>query len=240
MSIQGFEDWLQTQAGQYVLAWEQSRHDALVADIFGFSAVQLSLPGCDFLRANRMPLRQRCDDGRTSARVDVRADLHHLPFASASVDLVVMPHALEFDDNPHQVLREVERVLVPEGQVLICGFNPLSLWGLRRQLTRYPAAAPWRGEYIAPGRLRDWLVLLGFEVQPALFGCYAPPFDQEKWLRRFAWSETLGRRSVAPAGAVYIAQATKRQHGLRLITPVWQDRKARAKALVTVTQRIDQ
>ena len=64
MSIQGFEEWLHTPAGQYVLNWEQRGHDALVADIFGFNAVQLSLPQHDFLHANRMPLRFRCDDGR--------------------------------------------------------------------------------------------------------------------------------------------------------------------------------
>jgi SAM-dependent methyltransferase len=145
MSIQGFEDWLNTPSGQYVLNWEQQKHDLLVADIFGFNAVQLSLPTHDFLRANRMPLRFRCDDGRYDGVSEVRSDLHYLPFAANSIDLVVMPHTLEFDANPHQVLREVERVLVPEGHVIVTGFNPFSLWGAKRKLSRREALPPWRG-----------------------------------------------------------------------------------------------
>jgi ubiquinone/menaquinone biosynthesis C-methylase UbiE len=62
-------------------------------------------------------LRFRCDDGRYDGLSEVRSDLHHLPLAANSIDLVVMPHTLEFAPDPHQMLREVERVLVPEGQV---------------------------------------------------------------------------------------------------------------------------
>jgi SAM-dependent methyltransferase len=209
MSIQGFEDWLNTPSGQYVLNWEQQKHDLLVADIFGFNAVQLSLPTHDFLRAN-------------------------------SIDLVVMPHTLEFDANPHQVLREVERILVPEGHVIVTGFNPFSLWGARRKLSRREALPPWRGAYLSVPRLKDWFSLLGFEMQAGAFGCYAPAVTQEKWLRRFQFMDAAGDRWWPIAGAVYIVQAVKRQHGMRLITPAWHDRKLRAKALVSITQRVDQ
>ncbi|BAO28970.1 class I SAM-dependent methyltransferase [Sulfuritalea hydrogenivorans] len=240
MSIQGFEDWLKTPAGQYVLNWEQKQHDLLVADIFGFNAVQLSLPSHDFLRANRMPLRFRCDDGRYDGFSEVRSDLHYLPFAANSIDLVVMPHTLEFDANPHQVLREVERILVPEGHVIVTGFNPFSLWGAKRKLSRRQALPPWRGAYLSVPRLKDWFSLLGFEMQAGAFGCYAPAVTQEKWLRRFQFMDAAGDRWWPIAGAVYIVQAIKRQHGMRLITPTWSDRMARAKALVTVTQKVDQ
>jgi SAM-dependent methyltransferase len=236
MSIQGFEEWLETPAGQYVLDWEQKRHDQLVADIFGFNAVQLSLPRHDFLCANRMPLRLRCDDGRYAGAPEVHADPHYLPFAANSIDLAVMPHTLEFDANPHQVLREVERVLVPEGHVIVTGFNPYSLWGVRRKLSRRQGPPPWRGQYISVPRLRDWFSLLGFEMQSGFFGCYAPAVTQEKWLQRFRFLDAAGDRWWPIAGAIYMVQAVKRQHGMRLITPKWHDRKAQAKALVSVTQ----
>ena len=132
MSIQGFAEWLETPQGRYVLDWEQAKHDQLVADIFGFNAVQLGWPGLDYLRANRMPFRFRCDDGEMASS-QVRADLHACRLAGNSVDLVVLPHVLEFDANPHQILREVERVLVPEGSVVVTGFNPYSLWGAQAQ-----------------------------------------------------------------------------------------------------------
>jgi SAM-dependent methyltransferase len=237
MSIQGFAEWLATPQGRYVLDWEQTKHDQLVADIFGFNAVQLGWPGLDYLRANRMPFRMRCDDRQ--GEVQLRADLHHLPFAGNSVDLVVLPHVLEFDANPHQILREVERVLVPEGSVVITGFNPYSLWGARRSLARPNQLPPFGGSYISVPRLKDWFALLGLEPHAGAFGCYAPAVTQEKWLRRFRFLDAAGDRWWPIGGAVYVIQAIKRQVGMRLVTPIWHDRKARAKALMPVTHKTD-
>ena len=259
MSISGFGDWLASSQGQYVLAWEQARFDHVVADIFGFNAIQIGLPQCQFLRANRMPLRLTCDTTEGSPRgttegsprgtsvgadvmsaAGVRSDMHHLPFASNSVDLVVLPHVLEFSETPHQVLREVERVLVPEGHVVIAGFNPYSLWGIKRRMAGSGADFPWRGQYLGVRRMKDWLTLLGFETQAGCFGCYIPPVTQEKWLRRLDFMELAGNRWWPIAGATYLVQGIKRQHGLRLLTPVWQDRKARARALSPAIQRIEE
>ena len=141
MSILRFEDWLQTSQGRYLLDWEQGALDRLVADVFGYYAVQVGLPGVDLLRANRMPCRLSCG----GAGRDLRCSEFELPFATASLDLVLLPHVLEFSAHPHRVLREVERVLVPEGSVVISGFNPLTLWGVRKLLARRDAAAPWGG-----------------------------------------------------------------------------------------------
>lgn len=235
MSIPGFDAWLQTPQGKYILAWEQARFDQLVADIFGFNAVQIGLPQCACLRANRMPLRLVLD---SLGDVGVRSDCHHLPFAGNSVDLVVLPHVLEFSANPQQVLREVERVLVPEGQILIAGFNPFSLWGVQRRMARRRAGFPWRGQYFSVRRMKDWLSVLSFETQAGCFGRYAPAVTQEKWLRRWSFMELAGDRWWPIFGAVYLLQGVKRQHGLRLLTPAWHDRKARAKALAPAVQRM--
>lgn len=235
--MQPLENWLDTPQGKYVLQWEISRHDLLLTDIFGFNAVQIGLPGHDYLRANRMPLRFRCGP---RAGVEILADVHHLPFAGNSLDLVVLPHVLEFDSDPHRILREVERVLVPEGQVVVSGFNPFSLWGLKRWLSGHSPNAPWSGRYIRVSRLKDWFALLGFETRGGAFGCYAPPVHHEKWLRRFRFLEYAGDRWWPFAGAVYVMQGIKRQHGLRLLTAPWQERKIRARALATVSRSIEQ
>jgi SAM-dependent methyltransferase len=229
MSIPGLNDWLETPQGRYVLDWEQRRCDLVLSDVFGFNAVQLGLVQVDLLRSNRMPLRIHCDDGEAPG-LQARAQPYHLPFASASVDLVVLPHVLEFSAYPHQVLREVERVLVPEGQVLITGFNPWSLWGLRRKLGCRPAF-PWNGRYLGVARLKDWLTLLGFEVNGGRFGCYAPPLETEPKLQGCHWMELAGDRWWPIFGGVYMLQAVKRVHGMRLILPKWRDRLAQAKAL---------
>ena len=235
MSITEIEDWLQSPQGTYVFSWEQARVDQVVADIFGFNAVQIGLPCCDFLRSNRMPWRVRCDES-PAAGIAVRACAWELPFDSASIDLVVLPHVLEFSPQPHQVLREVERVLVPEGSVVITGFNPYSLWGLRRRLARRHHY-PWQGQYLSVPRLKDWLTLLSLETQAGAFGCYGPAVTDPRWIQRWSFMDKAGDRWWPFVGGVYLLQAVKRVRGMRLIMPRWRSTKAPAKRLAPAVQK---
>ena len=219
-----------------MLAWEAEHVDAAVADVFGFHALQLGLPQLDALAANRMPHRwiatetvSTAHDGPMArgAAVALHCDFDALPFDSASIDLVVLPHALELARDPHLALREVERVLRPEGRVVIVGFNPASLWGLRQRfgVVRRRLAVgveqgpflPETSELIAVRRLRDWLHLLSFDIETGRFGCYRPPFGSERWAQRFGWMEHAGDRWWPMFGAVYLLTAVKRVRGMRLI-----------------------
>ena len=239
--------WLETPAGSYVRAWQQARLDLLTADIFGFNAMQIGLPQIDALQANRMPHKwlsdtRRPDPEDKSVRVPIVVvhDFAELPFASQSLDLVVLPHVLEFAEEPHQVLREVERVLIPEGQLIVAGFNPASMWGLRQVAGRLTGAhfMPQHGEFISLPRLKDWMKLLNMEVNRGHFGCYAPPCATERWLSRFAFMEKAGDRWWPYFGAVYIVQAIKRVRGMRLIGPAWSKQKAKAAQGVPATNKI--
>ncbi len=238
-AIIGLARWLKTPAGRYLLGWEQRELDQTVADVFGFHALQLGLPELDALRANRMPHRWIAldataaapgDDAQLSAAALLRCDFEALPIDSQSLDLVVMPHTLELAHDAHRALREVERVLRPEGRVVILGFNPFSLWGLRQRLGRIrrrlglsaPLYLPSDGEFLRYGRLRDWLRLLSFEVEGGRFGCYRPPFTSEKGLTRLAWMERAGDRFWPVFGAVYFLVAVKRVRGMRLVGLVRQ------------------
>jgi len=223
MSIRGIEDWLVTPQGRYVMAWEQEKIDTVVDDLFGYNALQLGLPQLRLLAHNRIPLRQIVGE---SGAVDVSCDLRELPFASSSIDLVVMPHVLEFHDDPHQILREVERILIPDGQLVITGFNPISLWGLLKKLSSRPRVFPFSGSYLSVLRLKDWLQLLNFEVDRGNFGCYAPPCVQAHWLRRWRFMEAAGDRWWSFAGAVYLLRAIKRVRGMRLLMPAWNAAKS--------------
>jgi hypothetical protein len=131
-------------------------------------------------------------------------------------------------------------VLIPEGQVIICGFNPASLWGLRQVVGRLTGAhfLPQNGEFISLPRLKDWLKLLNMEVNRGHFGCYAPPFVTEKWLNRFAFMEKAGDRWWPYLGAIYMVQAIKRIRGMRLIGPAWKTQPAKAPKAVPATNRI--
>lgn len=243
-AIIGLTRWLQAPAGRYLLEWEQRHLDSAVADLFGFHALQLGLPELDALRANRMPHRWVAteetvadvapDEGSLPrVAVALHCNFDALPFDTASLDLVVLPHALELARDPHLALREVERVLMPEGRVVVVGFNPASLWGVRQWLGRLRRRL-WRreqglflpssGEFIGYRRLRDWLRLLSFEVEAGRFGCYLPPLRSPTWLARFGWMERTGDRWWPVFGAVYFVVAVKRVRGMRLVGLIREQR----------------
>jgi len=234
MREEGISEWLETPLGHHLLEREQRYYDEVVADIFGYNAFQLGMPGADLLRSSRIPLRCRL---AADGPADLLADFRDLPIASNSADLVLLPHVLEFDEHPHQILREVARVLMPEGQVVISGFNPFSLWGGRRAFHR-GADYPWRGRFITLMRVKDWLALLGLEIVGGQMACYAPPSRQQKWLERFRFMETVGDRWWPIGGGVYFLQAIKKVRGLRLIMPKWSDRLAPAKRLAASPQKV--
>jgi SAM-dependent methyltransferase len=249
--------WLRTPPGSYMLAWEQERMDLAVTDAFGYHAVQLGLPELEGLRANRMPHRWVVTDTMMQPEplacavpplassllstlpapesVGLHCEFDALPFAQNSIDLVLLPHALELARDPHQTLREVERVLVPEGRVVVSGFNPTSLWALRQRAGRMrrsvglgrgaPLFLPSAGEFIGYWRLRDWLRLLGFEVEIGRFGCWRPALKSQAWLDRFAWVDRVADRWWPVLGSVYFLVAVKRVRGMHLVGKLKTERR---------------
>jgi SAM-dependent methyltransferase len=234
MSTVNDREWFKTALGQHLLEREQAYFDDTVSDIFGFNALQLGLTQFDFLRANRIPLRAALGEGPNVRAV---ADLNFLPIASQSIDLLLLPHVLEFASHPHQILREVERVLMPEGHVVIAGFNPLSLWGVKRFVNRRSGNYPWTGHFISLPRVKDWLALLNFEVTGGRLCCYSPPIASLKWSERLRFMEEAGDRWWPLGGGVYFLVAKKRVHGMRLIMPSWNERLAAKQRLAAAAQR---
>ncbi|TDR77926.1 class I SAM-dependent methyltransferase [Paludibacterium purpuratum] len=221
--INSFSQWLtQSELGRYLLIREQAYFDRAVADVFGYHAVQVGVPQVDFLRENRIPWQ--CHVGRGSD-AQVLCDPRQLPFASASLDLLALPHVLDFTEHPHVVLREAERVLVPDGRLVLTGFNPVSLWGVRRMIQgRFHA--PWRGNFLPLPRIKDWLALLELEADGGAFLAYAPPFERSDWLENCRFMESAGDRWWPLAAGVYGIEAVKRRRGMRLIMPKWRKAKA--------------
>lgn len=258
--------WTVSPPGRYVLDWEQAQLDQIVSNLFGYHALQLGMPQLDALRENRMPYRGIVLDtvsgtsapfalpsaagpananpiaGRaapatgSSGRSTIWCDLLELPFEAQSVDLLVLPHTLEFTRDPHSLLREAERVLMPEGELVILGFNSLSLWGVRQSLSRVTRApfVPSAHDLIAFTRLKDWIKLLGFELDRGRFGCYRPPLLTDKWLSRWAFMEAAGDRWWPIFGGVYMITAIKRVTGMRLIGRPWANKPALAPPLAPV------
>ena len=243
------QEWFETPPGQYLLAWEQAEFDRAVSDIFGYHALQLGLPELDTLQANRMPHKWLALDRAAllappARKPDLLTEYGALPFEENSLDLVVLPHSLELNLDPHTTLREVGRVLVPEGKVVVSCLNPASLWGLRqrrahvyRRLGFGELFLPDAGDFIGYRRLRDWLRLLSFEVETSTFGCWRPATKSEKWLERTAWMDGVGERWWPIFGAVYFIVAVKRVRGAKLIGPAWRTAQSIATAPVPLANR---
>lgn len=233
--------WLGGVAGQYLLNWEREHLDQLVTNWFGYHAIQLGLGVLPALQSSRISTRLLVEDSLEHIEgAQLLVDgFESLPFADESVDLVVVPHALEFASDPHQVLREVVRVLRPEGKVVVIGLNPVSLWRMQQGIARVVGQSqmPREGQWIAMPRIRDWLKLLSCEIDAVSYGCYRPICGSSQWVERTRFLERAGDRWWPICGAVYTVSAVKRVTPLRLIGPAWRAKQRRAKGALTPVAR---
>lgn len=238
-----FGRWLAGMPGRRLLDWGQAQVAEAVDNVFGYYAVQLGLPVLDALVGSRIPHLIRVQAGMAPVHAGgwqpaVRvARLEELPFESHSIDLVVLPLQLECSADPHQLLREVDRVLRPEGRLVVLGINPWSLWGLRQGLPAWAGGhfLPETNALISAPRLRDWIRLLSFEPDATVYGCHAWPVNGHGWLcRSRQLFERAGERWWPVCGAGYVLSAVKRVHGMRLIGPVWRGVPARGRAVAGV------
>lgn len=215
-----FRCWFDTELGHHLLDAESRLLSRILPDLFGYHALQVGqVVERNLLESSR--IRHRCVVDVKVPSIEglspLRAQPEQLPFANNSLDLVVIHHGLDGAASPHALLREATRVLIPDGHLLILGFNPVSLWGLWR-LFRLPwAALPWLRRPVSPRRLADWLALLDLEVVGLESACFVPPVTHATIRRRFGWLEPLGSRYWSQGGAVYALLARKR---VSCITPV--------------------
>ena len=235
-SIEGFGNvnlvadlraWFETLPGGQIAVVEGQLLGRFLADLFGFHIVQL---GChhrdNLLDGSRIAHQVRVDLGHT---LNVNADMHciedALPLAANSIDVVVLPHVLEYALDVHRVLREAERVLVGEGHMVILGFNPWSWCGLWSALAGWQGRMPWHGRFIGAARLKDWLKLLGFDIIHIARGGYRPPVHGHGLNRRLEFMERLGAFCWPPLSNVYLIVARKRVEGLTPLRASWRQRR---------------
>lgn len=235
MSTANKEQWLASPLGQYLMEQEQRLFDVMVPDIFGFNAMQFGMLEMPLLRHCRIQYQFNAD----VASGQVCCESHQLPLQADSLDLVLLPHTLDFSDHPHQTVREAARVLVPEGHIVITGFNPLSAWGLRRLANNNHDDYPWDANFLSLRRVKDWLALLDFEVLEVRMACHRLPFRHSRLQRYFGGLEWMGSRFWPVMGGVYFVLAKKRVIGMRLIKPAWSRSAFKAGLLPTPSQKAD-
>ena len=231
-----WRNWCANRPGQWLLETERHELEEILPNLFGYHLLQVGcLSGEDMLGCSRV-LHRVVVDIDADEVTDVfglygRPDA--LPIDTDSVDVVLLPHTLEFENDPHQVLREVERVLVPEGHVVILGFNPWSIWGLWWNLRLRRGGPPWCGRFRGAIRIKDWLALLGFDTVVSQGYFFRPPFPHAGIMKRLGFMERMGRRWWPFMGGAYLLVAKKRVATLTPIKPRWRPRRSLVSANLT-------
>ncbi|MGB5835381.1 MAG: methyltransferase domain-containing protein [Thiohalocapsa sp.] len=224
--------WYKTPLGRQIAHAENACLERLLCDAFGHYLVQFGAPS-QFEQAaescrihHRVVLGETLTDVHSSHPFDgegIRSLPYRLPLACASVDAVVLPHTLDFCVEAHEVLREVERVLIPEGRVILFCFNPLSTWGLMRWMPRRRRRVPWCGGQLTPFRVGDWLRLLGLQLESRDMLAFRPPM-RRAYLPQLDWLDTMGSRYWPVFGGVFAVRAVKRVKALTPLRPSWTQR----------------
>jgi SAM-dependent methyltransferase len=224
--------WYGLPLGRRLQKVEHRQLEAILPNLFGYHLLQMGNPVQEhWLGESPISHRIIMDElpGSTGAGADLQrslvADPCAVPIGSGCVDVVILPHVLEFEEHPHQVLREAERVLIPEGHVVILGFNPFSTWGLRRLVSGWCQEAPWCGRFYSLTRIKDWLALLGFDTVLTRYYFFRPPLQNDGIMERLGFLERLGRRWWPVLGGGYVLVAKKRVTTLTPIRPRWRSVK---------------
>jgi SAM-dependent methyltransferase len=227
-SVPVLHQWQLGPLGRALIQAEAQLLATTFDDVFGLELLQLGTWGIgrELLAPSRIRRQSVIADSvDTVARGDLVARLAHLPINSASVDAVLLPHTLELAADPHAVLREADRVLVAEGQLIVLGFRPASLWGLRAAASR-AGFPPGLRRILPASRVRDWLALLSYEI-----------VNVRPYLYRLPRAPRAPMESVVPSilyrgwfypwpAAAYVIKARKRVYTLTPIRPRLRERRA--------------
>jgi SAM-dependent methyltransferase len=218
--------WFKTPLGQRLLNTEADTLQQILPQLFGYHLIQIGDVGHGRL-LDSSRIMHRCVLTKPPNLIcppysAIYAQADALPFAHDSIDVVVLSHILEFEDHPHEILREIERILIPEGHVVILGFNPFSLWGISRWFLSNRQDAPWCGRFLTLLRIKDWLTLLGFDIIEQQIFFFAFPFHNDRLKNYTLWLETFANQWLKNFGAAYLLVAKKRVATLTPIKPKWQ------------------
>lgn len=214
-------DWLQTPLGAALLQQEGRVIEEALDGIFGEECLQLGLWGerrsfMRFTRTQRCALITESPLGGPCAI----GEFHRLPVESDSIDAVLLPHTLDYSDRPHEILREVDRVLRANGHIVILGFKPVGLWGLRR-LVPGAGMPPGADHLISERRLRDWLKLLDMRIGNTTRYFFRWPLPRKKVRAAQKW-ELRGQTLWPELAACYMLTAQKRVSTLTPVRPLWR------------------
>lgn len=257
-AIRELRKWYQRPFGQLLASAEKAELDRILPNLFGYHLLQVGVGEPGLLSSSRILHRvtmtidedslgeDRLQDsgtlnskttGSTMTDSRIRGCPESMPVAPDSVDALLLNHALECTADPHQVLRESERILLPEGNIVILGFNPISLWGISRLLHFRSKKVPWSCRILTIRRIKDWLALLGFEVTFSRQFFFRPPVQHQGVISRLQFLERWGARLWPILGSVYVLTARKKVSTLTPIKPRWRPKRSLVSGLADTASR---
>ena len=222
--------WFKSPLGEVVFAMENDQLKDILPRLFGYHILQFGYYAeLNYLTSSRVSnktiLFLEDAEIQKSVKTAVRTTAEELPIEMESVDVVLMPHILEYSNDTHRLLREMERILICEGYAIIIGINPFSLWGLYHLFFCWWNKMPWGGRLISVSRMKDWLSLLDFEVEKVKYFFFSPPVSSVKLLKKFLPLERLGQYCYPIFGGLYVVVAKKRAAPLSPIKMKWQKKR---------------
>lgn len=235
-SIIHWNQWLSQKLGRLVIQAERAILGSLLTGTYGKHAILIGVPAQEeLLKLFDFPCRSLLAPSYSQLqelRV-IESSFHELPIASGSIDLVVLPHALELVDNPRQLLAEACRIVKPEGHLIICGFNPFSLWGLKK-IFRQQESIFSALHFLKMRLVKEWLNLSDFELVKETTTFYRPPLQNQQILKKLQFLEQLGSQCHLPVGGVYILMAKAKVIPLTPIRLRWKQTLAKVAVPTTI------
>ncbi|CAK0755316.1 Methyltransf_11 domain-containing protein [Gammaproteobacteria bacterium] len=217
--------WYRQVPGRWVSRAERDQLDAFLPSLKGKRIAQIGcLSASSLLASSQIPHRIILDPAVHALDVgpDIHAHADALPFDAETINVLVLPHTLEFASDPHGVLREVNRVLSPEGYVVIIGFNPWGLWGLWRLFRKHGGEVPWCGYFFGVSQIHAWLRSLDFQIARSHYFFFLPPSRHETLMRILSFLHVPGSQWF-PISGLYLVVAQKRIAGLTPIRLRWEE-----------------
>lgn len=218
--------WQDLPLGDWLLRQQQTLLDEQLPRIFGYHILKVGSLSAE-LSCHVSSVRHQLNVARESQLAGVLAKPEHLPFQESCIDMCLLAHSLDFSKDPHQLLREVERVLTADGYIMLSGFNPISLLGLRRYVPLPRKGLPFSSRMFTPSRVKDWLNLLGFEVLSDERFAYTSFVNNRP---APLWFERFGRDYFRMTASCYFIVARKRRAPL---TPVRNSRWVKPRIAAT-------
>ncbi len=228
LALQQLRDWYVTPLGRALAQEEQAMLREFLPNLFGYHLLTIDAPyPMEALESSRIAhkLMQSCLPCSGLPTCGLEGEAERLPIRTDSLDAVLLPHSLELSRDPHELLREVDRCLVPEGHVVFLGFNPIGIWGAWGLAARWRCKIPWHLRFISMSRLTDWLSLLGFDTLHVKPLFRRPPLQSERALERLAFLEKVRVMQASPLAGGYCLVARKRVTTLTPIRPRWRPRR---------------